>query len=85
MLDEQDIHFRHHVHRLQQVLAVVAMFIEERIETMMDVILEIAMRRHLRQNLLDDVLVVVQNLLQRVRTEMIVRQQVDEFTEGKTS
>ena len=61
------------------------MFIEERIETMMDVILEIAMRRHLRQNLLDDVLVVVQNLLQRVRTEMIVRQQVDEFTEGKTS
>ena len=42
LLDKQDVHLGHHVHGLQQVLAVVAMLLEEGIEAVMDIVLEIA-------------------------------------------
>jgi hypothetical protein len=66
LLNQQDIHLSHHVHRLQQVLAVIAVFLEERIEAMMDIILEISAGGYFRKNVLNDVLMVMEYLIKRI-------------------
>ena len=85
LLDEQDVHLGHHVHRLQQVLAVVALLLEEGIEAVVDIVLEVFVGRHLGQDLLDDALVVGENLVEGVGTERVACQQVDELTERETA
>ena len=85
LFDEQDVNLYHHIHRLQQILRIVALFLEERVEAVVDVILEVAVRRHLGKNLLDDVLVVLKNLVQCVRAETVARLQIDELAEGETT
>ena len=69
LFNEQDVYLGHHIHGLQQVLAIVALFLEERVEAVVDIVLEIAVGRHLGQNLLDDALVVLQDFFERVGAE----------------
>ena len=52
---------------------------------MMDIILEVAVGRHLGENLLDNTLMVFQNLVKGVGAEVITRHQIDEFTEGESA
>ena len=85
LLDKQDIHLGHHVHRLQEVLAVVAVLLEEWIESVVDIVLKIAIGRHLRQDLAGNVLVIVENFLKRIGAEIVTRQQIDELAEGEAS
>ena len=85
LLDEQDVNLCHHVHGLQQVLAVVAVLLEEGVEAVVDVVLKVAGGGYLRQYLLDDALVVAEDLLKRVGAEGVARQEVDEFTEGEAA
>ena len=81
LLDEQDIYLGHHVHGLQQVLRVVAVLLEERVEAMVHIVLEIFLRTNLGQNLLDDVLVVGQNLVEGVGLEVVAGLQVQKLPE----
>ena len=85
LLDEQDVYLSHHVHRLQQVLAIVALLLEEGVEAVVDVVLEVSVGRHLGQDLLDDALVVGEDLVEGVGAEGIAREQIDEFAEGETA
>ena len=55
------------------------------IEAVMDIVLEIAVGRRLRQNLLDDMLMVFEDFVEGVGTEVVVRHQVDELTEGEST
>ena len=85
LLDEQDVHLGHHVHRLQQILAVVALLLEEGIETVVDIVLEVFVGRHLGQDLPGDALVVGEDLFEGVGAEGVVGQQVDELSEGEAA
>lgn len=69
LLDEQDVNLGHHVHRLQEVFRIVAVLLEEGIEAVMDIVLEETVGRDLWQYLLDDMLVVFEDFLQRVSSE----------------
>lgn len=83
LLDEQDVHFRHHVHCLEQVFREVSVLKEERIEAMMQIVVEILDRTEFWQYLLYDVFVVVDNFFQAVGTEACSRHQIDIFLEGE--
>jgi len=85
LFDKKYIHLGHHVHGLQEVLAVVTMFLEERIETVMDIVLEILVGRDLRKDLFDDMLMGFEYLLKAVRLEVIACKEVDELTERETA
>ena len=85
LFDKQYIHLGHHVHGLQEILAVVAMFLEEGIEAVMDIVLEILVGGYLRENLFDDMLMVFENLLKGVRLEVVACKEVDELTERETA
>ena len=85
LLDEQNVDLCHHVHGLEQVLRVVAMLLEEGIETVMQIVLEIVHGTHLRQYLLDDVLMVGKYLIERVGAEVIACHQVEKLTEGEST
>ena len=51
----------------------------------MDVVLEVTVGLYLGQYLLDDTLMVVQNLFQRIRTERVACQEIDELAERETT
>jgi len=85
LLDEQDVDLGHHVHRLEQVLGVVAMLLEEGIETVVDVVLEIAAGGDIGQDLLDDLLVVVEDVVERVGLEVGASEEVEELAEGEAT
>ena len=53
------VHLCHHVHGLQQVFREVALFKEERVEAVMQIIAKIIHRVDYRQHILDYVLMVV--------------------------
>ena len=55
------------------------MLLKEGIETMMDVILEILVWGNLGKYLFDDMLVIVENLVKRVGTEIISCKQIKEL------
>ena len=85
LLDEKDIHLRHHVHGLQQILREIALLKKERIEAMMNVRLEILNRTDMRQNFLDDVLMVTEDFIKCVRPEVVASLQIQKLSERKTS
>ena len=51
----------------------------------MDVVLEVSAWRDPGQYLLDDVLMIVQDLIERIWAKTVIREQVKEFTEGESS
>lgn len=85
LFDEQDVHFEHHVHRFQKVLREVAFFKEEWVEPMVKVVPEIFERPGLGQYLSYDAFVVAQDFIQRVGWEVVVRHQVQIFTERESA
>lgn len=58
---------------------------KEWIKTVVQVVLEILHRTHLRQYLLDDVLMVAEDIVQFVWLEIVTRLQIDEFSERESS
>ena len=85
LLDEQDVHLRHHVHRLQKIFGIVAALLEEWVEAMMHIVLEKLLRTGLGQYLFDNVLVVGEYLLKRVCPEIVASHQVEKLAEGETT
>ena len=85
LLDEKYVHLRHHVHRLQQILRVVAVLLEEGVETMVNIALEILRRTYLRQYLTGQLLMMLQNLLQTPWLEVVAGKQVQKLPERKTA
>ena len=61
------------------------MFLEEWIETVMDIVLEIFVGRDLRKDLFDDMLMVFEDLFKAVRLEVVACKEVDELTERETA
>ena len=53
LFDKQYVYLRHHVHRLQQILVEVAVLKEKRVETMMQILLEVFGWAYNRQDVLD--------------------------------
>ena len=47
MFYQKNVHFSHHVHRLEQIFLKVAVLKEERIETMMKIVVEVVGNVHL--------------------------------------
>ena len=82
---EEDIHLNHHVHGFEQVLGEIPVLKEEGVETMMDIVLEMFYRTCLWQYLLDDMLMVFDNLVKRIRSETVACLQIEIFTERKAS
>ena len=81
LLDKEDVDLGHHVHGLQEILGEIAMFQEEWVKTMMDIVVKVLERTYLGQNGLDDMLMVVQNLAQRIGTKVVARLQVEKLSE----
>ena len=84
LLDEQDVHLGHHVHGFQQVFRVVAVLEEEGIEAMMQIVLKVKLRRSLGKNLPPDVLVALQNVVERVSWEVVARLEVEKLSERES-
>ena len=61
------------------------MLLEEGIEPVMDIVLKVSVGRHLRQNLLDDVLMILEDILQRVGLEVGASEEVEELAEGEAT
>ena len=61
------------------------MFLEEGIESMMDIILEITIGRYLRQNLADYLLVTIDDIIERIGLEVIARKQIDKLAETEST
>ena len=85
LLDEKDVYLGHHVHRLEKVLRIVATLLEKRIETMVQVVLEVFLGACLRKDRLDDVLMVGENLLKSVRAEVVARLKVEKLAEREAT
>ena len=81
LLDKEDVDLGHHIHGLQEILGEIAMFQEEWVKTMMDIVVKVLERAHLGQNGLDDMLMVVQNLAQRIGTKAVAGLLVVEVSE----
>ena len=85
LLDEQNVHLRHHVHGLQQILREIAILQEERVEAMVDVVHEVFRRTGLWQDLLDDVFVIHEYLVKRVRRKLVVGLEVEKLAKREPS
>lgn len=86
LLDEQDVYFYHHIHRLQQILRIVPLLQIEGVVAVVEIILEVPQRLNVGQDLpVDDGLMVLENLIERVRTEMFFRFQVEKLPKGEAS
>ena len=85
LFDEQNVDLGHHVHRLQQVFAVVAVLLEEGVEAMMDVILKIAVGRHFRENLTGNLFMMPDDVVEGVRLEVVACEQVDKLAEREAA
>ena len=85
LLDEQYVYLSHHVHRLEQIFREVPVLQEERIESVVDVVLEVLHRTGLWQDLLDESFVVVEYLIQGEWLKVVASQQVDVLSEGEAS
>ena len=81
LFDEQNVHFGHHIHRFQEIFREVAMFKKERVETVVDVIMEIPHRTHLGQDLFDDMFMVFQYVFKFVGREVVACLQIQIFSE----
>ena len=84
LLDEQDVDFDHCVHGAQKLLCEVAALQEEGIVSVMEVLLEILPGSYFGEDALEDRLVVFEELLESVGTEILSCAQIDVFTEGET-
>ena len=62
----------------------VAAFEEERIVAVVEILLEVFPRTHLRQDALEDRLVVFEQFLEGIGAEVFTCAQVDKLTEGET-
>ncbi len=71
LLHQQNIHLNHHVHRFEQILAVSLLFKEERIETMVQIVLEIVAWIHVLHDGRCYFLMVLDDFIQCVRTEVL--------------
>ena len=85
MLYEQYVHLRHHVHRLEQVFRIVSVLAIERIEPVVNVILEILQRRNVWQDFPDKLLVGFHYVVKCERFEVVSRLQVDKLPEREPS
>ena len=81
LLVEKHVHLNHVVHRLQQSLSKVAVFEEEGEITMVQVFLEILPGAHLGKDGLENLLVVIEQIVNRVGTEIVARLQIDVLAE----
>lgn len=84
LLDEKDIHLRHHIHRLQQILREISVLKEERIESVMKIIIEVFQRTQVGQNMLDDIFMVVKNIVKRTSLEVAAGHKVKILTERES-
>ena len=85
LLHQQDVHLNHHVHVLQQVLAVVCLVEEEGVESVVQVGLEILSRIDLFVNLCGNLAMIGYDFLKRVGTQLQARGKVEKFAEGEAS
>ena len=83
LLDEQDVHFRHHVHGLEQILQEVSVFKEEGIEAMMEIILKEGRGIHSLDNVFCDRLVVAHDLVQGMWRKVSMGLEVEIFPKGE--
>lgn len=84
LLDEEDVDFDHRIHRTEKLLCEVTTFEEERIVAVVEILLEVFPRTHLRQDALEDRLVVFEQFLEGIGAEVFTCAQVDKLTEGET-
>ena len=85
MFDEQDVHFEHHVHGLEQIFREIPLFQKERVETVVQIVLEELQRTGFRQDAAHDLFMTVQDFVERIRREVIARLQVEKLAERKSS
>ena len=84
LFDEEDVDFDHRIHRTEKLLCEVTTFEEERIVAVVEILLEVFPRTHLRQDALEDRLVVFEQFLEGIGAEVFTCAQVDKLTEGET-
>ena len=82
---QQDINLHHHVHGFQQIFGKAAVLEEKRIEAVMYIIQEKLHGADLGQDFFNDVLVVMQYLVERVRPEAVARHEVQILPEREPS
>ena len=85
LLEEENIDLKHGIHILNEHLAVVLLLKEERIETMVDVVLEIRERLNDAAYLCGYLLMVGNNLLIAVWTEVGTSYEIDVFTKREAT
>ena len=85
LLEEENIDLKHGIHILNEHLAVVLLLKEERIETMVDVVLEIRERLNDAAYLCGYLLMVGNNLLIAVWTEVGTSYEIDVFAEREAT
>ena len=85
MFDQQDIHFYHHVHCFQQILREITFFKEERVETMMQVILKIIQRSYFGKYSFGYLFMCTEDFFEAVCPEFHSCLQVQKFTERESA
>ena len=85
LLDEEDVHFEHHVHGFEQVLAEVAFLEEEGIESVVEVALEEVERVDASEDALGEFLVVAEDVQEAVGRQVVAGLEVEELSEGESS
>ena len=85
LLEEENINLKHGIHILNEHLAIVLLLEEERIEAMVDVVLEIRERLDNAAYLRGYLLMVSNNLLIAVWTEVGTSYEIDVFAEREAT
>ena len=85
MFDKKYIYLYHHVHGLQQILRKIAFFQIERVESMVQIVLEKVHGMYLFHYLQGDFPMAGQDFVQRVCREVVSALQVEELAEGESA